>query len=128
VWHHHSATNVHGSARKYFHVGRNRVRVLARNADAAHLRRWGLLIVAYDIAYVTFVAVADGSLAPLRGRIAGLREWRSLRAEGAPRRRPVPLERPTGPLAALRRRRAWVVGATPREAGRLTSAGGPRHA
>ncbi|HEX2087266.1 MAG TPA: glycosyltransferase, partial [Solirubrobacteraceae bacterium] len=110
VWHHHSATNTHGSARKYFHVGRNRVRVLARNADGRQLRRYAPLIVAYDLAYVVYVALADRTLAPLRGRIAGLREWRALRAEGAPARRPVPLERPRGLRAALRRRRAWMVG------------------
>ena len=39
VWHHHSATNAHGSDRKYFYVGRNRVRLLARNADRRQLRR-----------------------------------------------------------------------------------------
>ena len=41
----------HGSPRKYFQVGLNRVRMLARNADAAHLRRHGLpAIVGYDLA------------------------------------------------------------------------------
>ena len=112
VWHHHSATNRHGSPRKYFHVGRNRVRVLARNADRRHLLRYAPAIIAYDVGYVAFVAIADRTLAPLRGRIAGLREWRSLRAEGAPRRRPISLEPRRGFAAALRRRTAWQRGAT----------------
>ncbi|MDQ3741830.1 MAG: glycosyltransferase family 2 protein, partial [Actinomycetota bacterium] len=91
VWHHHSATTRHGSDFKYFHVGRNRVRLLARNADRRHLLRRGAAMLAYDIGYVTYVAVVDRSLAPLRGRIAGLKEWRSLRAEGSALRRPVEL-------------------------------------
>ena len=32
VWHAHSATTRHGSSFKYFHVGRSRVRLLAKNA------------------------------------------------------------------------------------------------
>lgn len=113
VWHHHSATTRHGSDFKYFHVGRNRVRLLARNADGRHLLRRGAAMLAYDLGYVTYVAVVDRSLAPLRGRIAGLREWRSLRAEGASLRRPVELEPRSGFRAALRRRRAWQRGGTP---------------
>ena len=113
VWHHHSATTRHGSAFKYFHVGRNRVRLIARNADRRHLLRYGPAILAYDLAYIVFVAVADRTLAPLSGRIAGLREWRSLRAEGAAQRRPIPLDRRQGIRAALRRRRAWLEGGRP---------------
>jgi GT2 family glycosyltransferase len=114
VWHHHSATTSHGSDLKYFHVGRNRVRLLARNAHRRQLLRHGPAMLAYDLAYVAYVAAVDRSLAPLRGRLAGLREWRALRAEGAARRRPLALERRRGLRAALRRRRAWSVGATPR--------------
>ena len=110
VWHHHSATTRHGSDFKYFHVGRNRVRLLARNAHRRQLLRYGAGILAYELAYVAYVAAVDRSLAPLWGRIAGLREWRSLRAEGAARRRPLELERRRGLRAALRRRRAWLTG------------------
>ena len=46
--HHHSATAVHASDRKYFHVGRNRVRLLARNADRRLLVEYGGAMVAYD--------------------------------------------------------------------------------
>jgi GT2 family glycosyltransferase len=114
VWHHHSSTTRHGSDFKYFHVGRNRVRLLARNADRRQLLRRGAAMLAYDIGYVTYVAVFDRSLAPLRGRVAGLREWRSLRAEGAALRRPVDLAPREGFRAALRRRRAWQAGGTAR--------------
>jgi GT2 family glycosyltransferase len=110
VWHHHSATTRHGSSFKYFHVGRSRVRLLAKNADRRHLLRYGAQIVAYDLAYVAFVVVADRSLAPLRGRLAGLREWRAVRARFSERRRPVQLDRRQGLGAALQRRRAWIEG------------------
>jgi GT2 family glycosyltransferase len=108
VWHDHSATTRHGSGFKYFHVGRSRVRLIARNADRRHLLRYGLRMLAYDLGYVAFVAVTDRTLAPLRGRLAGLREWRAARAEAAAWRRPVELERRQGYAAALRRRRAWL--------------------
>jgi GT2 family glycosyltransferase len=108
VWHDHSATTRHGSSFKYFHVGRSRVRLVARNADLRQLRRYGAQMLAYDLAYVAFVAVADRTLAPLRGRLAGLREWRVARLAAAAGRRPVELERRRGYTAALRRRRAWT--------------------
>jgi GT2 family glycosyltransferase len=111
VWHDHSATTRHGSGFKYFHVGRSRVRLLAKNADRRHLLRYGAQMLAYDLGYVLYVALKDRSLAPLRGRLAGLREWRALRASTAPYRRPVQLDRRQGFAAALRRRRAWLEGA-----------------
>jgi GT2 family glycosyltransferase len=107
VWHDHSATSRHGSSFKYFHVGRGRVRLIARNADRRQLMRYGLQMLAYDLGYVVFAGVTDRTLAPLRGRLAGLREWRALRAATAARRRPVELEQRQGYVAALRRRRAW---------------------
>lgn len=110
AWHAHSATTRHGSSFKYFHVGRSRVRLLARNAHRRHLLRHGVQMLAYDLAYVAFVAIADRSLAPLRGRLAGLREWRQARAETADRRRYVELEPRQGLAAALRRRHAWLAG------------------
>jgi GT2 family glycosyltransferase len=110
VWHDHSATTRHGSSFKYFHVGRSRVRLLARNADGRHLLRYGAQILIFDLCYVLFVAVFDRSLAPLTGRLAGLREWSALRAETQSQRRPVELDRRQGFMAALRRRRAWLVG------------------
>src|SRR5207237_2900628 len=88
--HRHGATTAHGSDLKYFHVGLNRVRTLAKNADRGLLLRYGLGIVAYDAAYVAFVGITDRTLAPLRGRLRGLREWRAYRRAGS-NRQPVEL-------------------------------------
>ncbi len=79
VYHHHSATAVHASSFKYSWVGRNRVRLLARNADARMLARHAPAMVAYDLAYVAYAAGRDRTLAPVTGRLRGLREWRSAR-------------------------------------------------
>jgi GT2 family glycosyltransferase len=107
VHHHHGATVGHGSPQKYFHVGLNRVRMLAKNADTAQLRRYGAAIVGYDLAYVVFAALTDRTLAPARGRLQGLREWRRYRRAGAARR-PVALTPARGLRAALARRAAWL--------------------
>lgn len=107
VNHHHSATLRHFSDRKYYLGGRNRVRLLAKNADTSMLRRRGIWMIAYDIAYVAFVALTERSLAPLRGRLAGIREWRSYRRAGEPGRRPLALPRAAGVRGALRRHRVW---------------------
>jgi hypothetical protein len=64
----------------------------------------------YDAAYVVFVALADRTLAPLRGRVAGLREWPRQRRAGAGRRA-IALAAPTGPLGAWRQRAAYRRGA-----------------
>jgi GT2 family glycosyltransferase len=106
VHHHHGATGAHGSELKYFHVGLNRVRTLSKNADGRLLARYGLGMVAYDLAYVAFAAVTDRTLAPLRGRLRGLREWRSYRRAGSDRR-PVELAPVRGVRAALMRRSVW---------------------
>jgi GT2 family glycosyltransferase len=107
VHHHHGATIGHGSSLKYFHVGLNRVRMLAKNADGRQLRRYGPAMLGYDLAYIAFTAVTDRTLAPLRGRLQGLREWRSYRRAGAARR-PVELAPTRGLRAALVRRAAWL--------------------
>jgi GT2 family glycosyltransferase len=107
VWHHHGTTGRHTSAFKHFHVGRNRVRMLAKNAEGSHLRRYGPAIVAYDLAYALYAVIADRTLAPLRGRLRGMREWRAYRRAGEAGRRPVALEPVRGFRAALRRRVAW---------------------
>jgi GT2 family glycosyltransferase len=79
AYHRGSATSGHGSAQKYFLVGRNRVRLLARNATARQLLVACPAMIAYDCAYVAYAALADRTLAPLRGRLAGLRGWRDER-------------------------------------------------
>ncbi len=105
--HHHSATLAHFSDRKYYLGGRNRVRLLAKNADSSLLRRRGLQMIAYDLAYIIFVAVTKRSLAPLRGRVAGLRQWRAYRRAGAAARRPIDLPPSAGLRGALGRNRVW---------------------
>lgn len=108
VLHHHSATLGHESGRKYYLVGRNRVRLLAKNASSTQLRRHGARIVLHELGYVTYVALAQLSLAPLRGRIVGLSQWKRYRRAGAEGRCAIPLARSGGIRAALRRRRAWA--------------------
>ena len=108
VHHHHSRSAGHGSDFKYFHVGRNRVRVLAKNASRRQLALYGPAIVAYEIGYVAFVAITERTLAPLRGRLAGLSEWRSYRGDGGPRLALAELAPAFGLRAALGRRRVWA--------------------
>ena len=110
AWHLGSATSGEASAFKYRLVGRNRVRMIAKNATRGQLLRRGAGMLAYDLAYVGFVALTDRTLAPLQGRLAGLREWRRYRAAGAAQRGPVTLAR-GGWRAALRQRAAYRRGA-----------------
>jgi len=110
IHHHHSATLKHRSSFKYRLVGRNRVRMLAKNATTSHLARHGAAIVAYDLAYVAYAAVSERTLAPARGRLEGLREWRRYRRLGAPGRRAVPFCGSQGLRGALTRHRAWSLG------------------
>ena len=104
VYHENAATAPHLSDFKYYWVGRARVRILAKNADPRQLLRYAPAIVAYDLAYVAFVAGRERSWAPLRGRLRGLCEWRRYRRVGAPLRRPVELAPAGGLRAALNRR------------------------
>ena len=120
VHHHHGATTPHGSDLKYFHVGLNRVRTLAKNADRGLLLRYGLAMVAYDLAYVAYAALTDRTLAPLRGRLRGLREWRRYRRAGAPRRH-VELAPVRGVRAALGRRAVWQTHSSARSEGAATA-------
>jgi len=106
AYHHGSASAGHASATKYFLVGRNRVWLLARNATRRQLLRSLPGIVMYDCAYVAYVAWTDRTLAPLRGRLAGLRTWRAMRGEQSQDRREVPLGR-AGWHAALAQHRAY---------------------
>src|SRR5436305_1807096 len=96
VYHHHGATTPHGSDQKYFHVGLNRVRMLAKNAGTVQLKRYGPAIVGYDLAYIAHAAVTDRTLAPLRGSLQGLRACRAYRRPGWPRGLAAPAP-PSGP-------------------------------
>jgi len=104
IHHQHSAFTTQNSPLKFYHVGRNRIRTLAKNAPTPLLRRHALRMVTNDTLYVLYVAIAVRSLAPLRGRIDGLRDWRAFRAGAQPVE--VPLA-PAGSLGAALRRR-WV--------------------
>ena len=106
VYHHHSATSRHGSSFKYYWSGRNRIRVLARNATRGQLGRYGLAMIAFDLAYIGFVLARDRSAAPIRGRIDGLRSWRADRRAASSSRRSVELVPFLGFRAALRRYRS----------------------
>jgi GT2 family glycosyltransferase/glycosyltransferase involved in cell wall biosynthesis len=108
VYHHHSATAQHGSPAKLYLVGRNRVRTLAKNASTEMLLLNGPWMIAYDTAYVVFTSVAGRTLAPLRGRMAGLREWRTYRHGGRPYRRSVRLRKPLGFRRALQRHKGYT--------------------
>jgi GT2 family glycosyltransferase len=127
VHHRHGGTGAHASELKYFHVGLNRVRTLAKNADRGLLLRYGLAMAAYDLAYVVFAAVTDRTLAPLRGRLRGLREWRRYRRAGAGRR-PVELAPIRGPRAALGRRAVWLEHSGASEGAAAAHDGGERQA
>jgi GT2 family glycosyltransferase len=107
VYHHHAATLSHFSDEKYYVGGRNRIRLLAKNADRRLLRRYSVPMVIYDAGYVAFVAVRERTLAPLRGRIAGIRDWRRYRRAASAGRRPVALQPAGGIRGALRRRAVW---------------------
>jgi len=108
VYHEHASTTKHGSAYKYRLVGRNRVRLLAKNATTGHLLRFFPLMLAYDCSYVLYAAMADRTLAPLRGRLRGLREWPEYRRRGQRPRRPIPMTRVEGLRRALKRRQTWL--------------------
>jgi GT2 family glycosyltransferase/glycosyltransferase involved in cell wall biosynthesis len=107
VYHNHSATARHGSPTKLYLVGRNRVRTLAKNATSGMLVRSAPGMILYETAYVLFTSVTARTLAPLKGRVRGLREWRAYRRRGAAYRRPMDLDRPLGFRRALRRHRTW---------------------
>jgi hypothetical protein len=79
--------------------------MLAKNATLGHLVRYAPLMVLYDLAYVAYALAVDRTTAPIRGRVAGLRDWRRHRAaQGV--RRPVALAPARGLRAALGRNAA----------------------
>jgi GT2 family glycosyltransferase len=119
VYHDLGGTVPHGSPLRLHQAGRNRLLLIARNMDERQLVRNLPRIVAFDVAYVVYGAVRLRSLEPLRGRVAGLRLWRTVRRETAGGRRPVELAAATSYRTVLQRRRAWrlggAAGSPPRE-------------
>jgi GT2 family glycosyltransferase len=91
VLHHHSATGIEGSPFKSFHLGRNKVWLLLKNYPFRQLWAYAPLVVAYDLAAVTYALVARRDVHALRGRLAGAagaaRMWRK-RAASASGARP----------------------------------------
>jgi GT2 family glycosyltransferase/glycosyltransferase involved in cell wall biosynthesis len=108
VYHHHSATAQHGSPAKLYLVGRNRIRTLAKNATNGMLVVNAPWILVYDLAYVVYASLSGRTLAALRGRVDGLREWRAYRRRGAAHRRPLSLRRPLGFRRALQRHKGYT--------------------
>jgi GT2 family glycosyltransferase len=103
-----SASTGEGSHTKYRLVGRNRMWLLARNATTRQLLTPLPAIVLYDLAYVVYVALSDRTLAPLLGRMEGLRGWREMRRERAGSRAEVALAPArSGWLGALRQHLAY---------------------
>lgn len=103
VLHHVGGTVAYGSELRFLQAGRNRVRLIIKNADRGMLLRYGALIVAWDLAYILVAGVRHRTLAPLRGRWESLRSWRSIRRSGAEGRRPVELAPCMGIRAAIAR-------------------------
>jgi GT2 family glycosyltransferase len=88
-------------------AGLNRIRLLAKHAPMRMLVRYGVPIALYDLAYVGYVGARQRTLAPLHGRLQGLREWRRYRRLGAVQRHEIELAPVRGVRAALARRAAW---------------------
>jgi len=76
VLHAHSASLGDTSPLKSYLLGRNKVWTIVKNYPAPHFYRRLPLILAYDLAAVSYAVLAQGRWAALRGRLAG---WRSLR-------------------------------------------------
>lgn len=71
VFHRHSATGREGSPFKSYHLGRNKVWLLAKNYPIGHLWPYLPLVFLYDLAAVAYAAVARRDLHALAGRLAG---------------------------------------------------------
>jgi GT2 family glycosyltransferase len=107
VYHDVGGTIPHGSDLRFFQAGRNRLLLLAKNLDTRELILYGPQIALFDLLYVAYAAVRLRTLAPLRGRLAGIRMWRTMRAAGAPGRVRVELAPAVPFRSVLARRRTW---------------------
>ncbi len=119
VRHLHSATWAEDSPLKTYHLGRNKVWLIAKNYPHGPLLRWLPLILAYDAASLPITVSRQRRLDAVRGRLAGLRRlpniWRSRGhlepSRNAPRRRATwselraVMEPVRSPLAVWRRHR-----------------------
>jgi GT2 family glycosyltransferase len=80
VLHRHSATGVEGSPFKSYHLGRNKIWLVAKNYPFGLLWRYAPILVSYDVAAVIYALIARRDVHALRGRLAALagfgRMWR----------------------------------------------------
>jgi GT2 family glycosyltransferase len=72
VLHRHSATAGEGSPFKRYHLGRNKVWLLAKNYPFAELAWAAPLVILYDFAATLYALFARRDLQALRGRVSGL--------------------------------------------------------
>lgn len=88
VWHAHSATGGRTPTLKYWLLGRNRIWTLLRHYPRPHLWYYAPLILLNELAAGVLGSIALHHPAPLFGRLAALREWRTAvhLDETAPRR------------------------------------------
>lgn len=86
VDHLYSASSGQGSPTKRYHLARNRLWVLRKNLPGAILRRYGLAIIAYDLAAVLH-ALLTRDCAGLHGRLDGLRGGKIAARRGATQQR-----------------------------------------
>lgn len=107
VYHDLGGTIAHGTPFRLFQAGRNRVLLLAKNLDSRQAIRHSVSILSFDAAYVAYGALRLRRLAPLRGRLAGIRLIGTLRRETKHQRRPVPLAAASPWQQILDRRRNW---------------------
>ena len=108
VFHDYGGTVPHGSHYRFLQAGRNRVRLVVKNADWKVLLRYGPQMVLYDLGYMAYAVVMHRTLAPVLGRLETLRRFREVRRSGAAGRAPITLAPVQGIRAALRRRSAWL--------------------
>ena len=84
VRHAHSATWADDSPLKTYHLGRNKVWLIAKNYPVGALLRWLPLILAYDAASLPVTVWRQRSLAAVRGRLAGLMGLARVSGDAAP--------------------------------------------
>ena len=90
VLHYHSATAKEGSPFKSFHLGRNKIWLLAKNYPFRELWYYVPLLILFDLAAVLYALIVRHDVHALRGRWAGLRGWRRMYQK---RRQPLAGER-----------------------------------
>ncbi len=110
VRHMHSATWAEDSPLKTYHLGRNKVWLIAKNYPLGPLLRWLPLILAYDAASLPVTVWRQRSLSAVRGRLAGLRRlpeiWRSRGHLEVARRESLPTSTTAGSESAAPERPA----------------------